>query len=268
MWPAIAAIAGSLIGAAATRSANRDNRLMQEKFASEGIQRRVADAKAAGVHPLFALGASTPSFSPSAQPIFESQDVSRALMQFTPEERQMRQASLEAVKAAAAKDYALAAAADAEAARARQEANYTAPVAQAFPVTAYGSADTGPEVSVDGGPFQNVRMASSFVQGKPHPYLTNADGAATPGFRRYGVPGAGEVILPDASNMAESLEGLESIVTQAAVIYANVQHYGRDVFGLRKALSYIGSHIKSAVASNAFREAASQAVKGALGVNK
>lgn len=37
----------------------------QERFAQEGIRWRVADAKAAGIHPLYALGATIPSYSPS-----------------------------------------------------------------------------------------------------------------------------------------------------------------------------------------------------------
>lgn len=38
----------------------------QEEFAKSGIQWKVADAQAAGIHPLFALGANTPSYSPSS----------------------------------------------------------------------------------------------------------------------------------------------------------------------------------------------------------
>lgn len=43
---------------------------MQREFAEQGIRMRVADAKAAGVHPLYALGANTPGYSPvmSAMP--------------------------------------------------------------------------------------------------------------------------------------------------------------------------------------------------------
>lgn len=37
---------------------------MQKEFAKKGIQWKVDDARSAGVHPLFALGASTTSFSP------------------------------------------------------------------------------------------------------------------------------------------------------------------------------------------------------------
>lgn len=40
------------------------NELMQTKFAKNAIQWKVSDARKAGVHPLFALGASTSSYSP------------------------------------------------------------------------------------------------------------------------------------------------------------------------------------------------------------
>lgn len=59
---------GSLIGGGI--SANNANNLAglnynaQKEFAQNGIRWRVEDAKAAGIHPLYALGASTASFSP------------------------------------------------------------------------------------------------------------------------------------------------------------------------------------------------------------
>ena len=40
------------------------NRADQYRFAREGIRWRVEDAKAAGIHPVYALGASGPSYSP------------------------------------------------------------------------------------------------------------------------------------------------------------------------------------------------------------
>lgn len=43
---------------------NAQNIELQRQFAQQGIQWKVADAKAAGIHPLYALGASTHSFSP------------------------------------------------------------------------------------------------------------------------------------------------------------------------------------------------------------
>lgn len=42
----------------------QQNMAMQKQFAQEGIRWRVEDAKAAGVHPLYALGAQTSSYSP------------------------------------------------------------------------------------------------------------------------------------------------------------------------------------------------------------
>lgn len=71
MLDAIANIVGGLIGSdnvdktnAMTRDLSLQNFAMQERFAKEGIRWKVEDAKAAGIHPLYALGASTPSFSP------------------------------------------------------------------------------------------------------------------------------------------------------------------------------------------------------------
>lgn len=70
-------VAGAMIGAGASllggalggRSARRQQRreaAAQKEFAQHGIQWRVEDAKAAGVHPLFALGANTPTYSPTS----------------------------------------------------------------------------------------------------------------------------------------------------------------------------------------------------------
>lgn len=62
--PAIGSAVGSYFsGQAAEKNAER-NIAMQREFAQQGIRWKVADAKAAGVHPLFALGANTHSFAP------------------------------------------------------------------------------------------------------------------------------------------------------------------------------------------------------------
>jgi len=64
MWQALAGLAGSILGANAASDAASSNRSMQREFAQKGIQWKVADAKAAGIHPLYALGAQTHSFQP------------------------------------------------------------------------------------------------------------------------------------------------------------------------------------------------------------
>lgn len=66
---------GKIVGGFMDRSTAKDQQAAQERnaannialqreFAQSGIQWKVADAKAAGIHPLFALGANTHSFSP------------------------------------------------------------------------------------------------------------------------------------------------------------------------------------------------------------
>jgi len=66
---------GNFVGGMMDRSAAKDvniqnqyqaalNRKDQYEFAQSGIQWKAADAKAAGIHPVFALGGSTSSFSP------------------------------------------------------------------------------------------------------------------------------------------------------------------------------------------------------------
>lgn len=49
---------------AATREMAEKNIAMQKEFAQNGIQWKVADAKAAGIHPVYAMGGSGASFSP------------------------------------------------------------------------------------------------------------------------------------------------------------------------------------------------------------
>lgn len=69
--PAATSILGGLRSDKGAKAANeqaaalaRENIALQKQFAQEGIRWRVKDARAAGVHPLFALGANTQSFSP------------------------------------------------------------------------------------------------------------------------------------------------------------------------------------------------------------
>lgn len=60
-----AALAGGMLSSKSQSDANKANIKYQKQFAQEGIQWRVADAEKAGIHPLYALGAQTTSFSPS-----------------------------------------------------------------------------------------------------------------------------------------------------------------------------------------------------------
>lgn len=63
---AAGSVVGGLLGNQAAAQASKLNYEAQKEFAQTGIRWRVADAKAAGLHPLAALGAQTPSYTPSA----------------------------------------------------------------------------------------------------------------------------------------------------------------------------------------------------------
>lgn len=56
-------LGGILGGKSAEKNAKR-NIATQKEFAQHGVRWKVEDAKRAGIHPLYALGAQTPSFSP------------------------------------------------------------------------------------------------------------------------------------------------------------------------------------------------------------
>lgn len=60
----VGGLAGSLLGGLFGKSNADSNIAHQREFAQKGIQWKVADAKAAGIHPLYALGAQTHSFTP------------------------------------------------------------------------------------------------------------------------------------------------------------------------------------------------------------
>lgn len=95
-------LVGGLINKDASRKAAGINRDMQRDFAQKGVRWKVEDAKAAGIHPLYALGASTHSFTPSFvgdQSLGNAvadmgQDISRA-MHATRTEEERKQASLD-----------------------------------------------------------------------------------------------------------------------------------------------------------------------------
>lgn len=64
---ALGNIAGNALSSYSQRAAADKNLYYQKEFAQNGIRWRVADAKAAGIHPLAALGAHTQSYTPVFQ---------------------------------------------------------------------------------------------------------------------------------------------------------------------------------------------------------
>lgn len=98
MVGAAGSIAGGYMGKRATERANNANIAMQNEFAKNGIRWKVEDAKAAGVHPLYALGAQTsmPTASVMADNSLgqslanASQDISAAMMKTETQEQRAR----------------------------------------------------------------------------------------------------------------------------------------------------------------------------------
>lgn len=238
MWPAIlgaaATVGSALLGAKSQKSANEDNYERQKEFAQMGIQWKVEDAKRAGLHPLYALGGSGATYSPSSQPIFDGpslgQNLSRAASAFTSSaEQKLRDANLKALEAAAEKDFAAAAAFRSEAARNSQV--QTPPVAESFPVSG------GPvrhmfdsETTVDGqAPLQ---ISGVGLPGGTGPVPLGPVEASylapgvKPGFQRYNTSVAGEVILPAGGSMSEAVESMENPAIQVWIIAENLKHYG------------------------------------------
>lgn len=79
-------IVGGLMGqksAEQTREMQREqferNIALQKEFAQTGIQWKVADAKAAGIHPIFAMGGNTASYSPTSSNFTADTSMSNAM---------------------------------------------------------------------------------------------------------------------------------------------------------------------------------------------
>lgn len=62
---AVGSIAGGILGANSAQNVASMNYEAQKEFAQNGIRWKVEDAKRAGIHPLYALGASTQGYFPS-----------------------------------------------------------------------------------------------------------------------------------------------------------------------------------------------------------
>lgn len=85
MLSSLIAAGGNLLGGILGESSKNKDRALSKQFAQHGIRWKVEDAKAAGLHPLAALGAQTTSYSaPVGSGLAEGlagagQDVSRAI---------------------------------------------------------------------------------------------------------------------------------------------------------------------------------------------
>lgn len=190
--PGTAMVGGAVIGAGADLLGGFLDRRENRRFAQNSIQWRVQDALAAGVHPLFALGAS-PSFPPSpiggsisaaGEKIGNAVAASRNIG-----ERELLKAQIFAMRSAAGKDVAETAFWDANAAKLRQEMGQSSP-APVFSEQASNQVD----YKGFGDPFQVFNPESDAIVRRLNP-LTN-DLAFNPTGHRLDVRGGQENVEP------------------------------------------------------------------------
>lgn len=237
-------LGGDLLGGHLNRKEQRSqqdqNEALQREFAQMGTRWRVADAQAAGVHPLFALGGGGASFTPSPSSANYDevgrigQHARQASMDASARELQAKQ--LEVLSSEVGKNEAQADLFRSEAARNRQSNESSAPFPEmhtdqveykkAFddpkqvfnPLSRAIVRKVSPEFADDvrGGPEERMLVDHD-------PSISNPTGAATPFFQRFDM-GHGTVFLPSIGsqgNVMESLEGLHETAIWASVVAEN-----------------------------------------------
>lgn len=236
----IGAVGNVLGGREASKEANDQqlfNYQAQKEFAQSGIRWRVEDAKAAGLHPLFALGGAGATFSPGAivTPQGEAmaragQDLGRAANAATTlVERQFMAAKLEESRAAARKDDAEASWWESAAARARQQgpSSFLDTIHDARP----GMSTTWSVLGDPAGVGITTLPDRPDIGGMPLPaeaptsWISGEKSKSA--WDRYEVGPGLQMLLPAGSNMSEAIESVsESTMIGAGIVAMNARHYG------------------------------------------
>lgn len=227
---------GNLLGA------NKD-RKAQKEFAKYGVRWRVEDAKAAGIHPLAALGMQGMQYSPVYSGIGSSlseagQNVGRAVAaQMTAPEREAQLLGLQALRSQIGESDARRELALSEAARNLQEMN----AVKTFPVETddwflrnFGaSADAAR--STEGTVLPESVVRSGYIVSKPPTVYEQTSGDSstaagnTPFWRTFQLRPDMQIRLPGgmSGDPSEALESVsESAVLMAMVMEENVNAYG------------------------------------------
>lgn len=221
------------------------NRQMHEQrvFAQNGIQWKVADAVAAGVHPLFAMGAMSPNYTPVAiQDTGFADSMSRAVQHmadgYRPEEYEVvngkriptpgsgkslaeynRQNARRAAKMARKRMDAEADLIDLQVEAARLQLNELRRTRDKQD-SIIGNDDA------DRAKFKPWTYATNEVAspnpGKPH--ITA--GPDTPAWTRFRIGPKISMIAPGGSSFSEALESLEGVTPKLFVIAANMAEFG------------------------------------------
>lgn len=215
--PGLGSALGGIVGAATDYRIAQQNQDMQREFAQQGVRWRVEDAKAAGVHPLYALGSGVTPFSPQSTSFSEAgQNIGRAAFSGKTEaERATEQANLEVMRSQTARN-------DAEAAwfasRIRTNAE-AGNVATAFPI----SASQNPEISAlyrDALTLKPDEMVSRHIS---EPGQTA--GIDHPGVREFLLPGGMRALLPNTGAQGGMPEDIDMSLIPF-ILGANIEKYG------------------------------------------
>lgn len=219
----------------------REQMAMQKEFAQHGVRWRVEDAKAAGIHPLAALGMQSMSYSPvyaqASEGIGSSlaeagQHIGRAVAaQSTAVERRMQLLGLAAAEKSLEEADARIGALRSEEFRNMQEAN----AAKSFPVPdpfwdqfGSGGSDRLSAVPESVVPVGTINPVSPDVVAHTVGDVSTMAGA-TPIWRNFNLRPGMQIALPggkdgDAAEVLESLT--ESPLLMAVVIDENVRRFG------------------------------------------
>lgn len=251
MLGSIISAAASLIGGRRAQNSQehqtQQNIDMQREFAQHGIRWRVEDAKAAGIHPLYALSSGGAAFSPNPVTVDPmgaaladaGQSIGRAVAsQESDEQRKMRQLGVRLLEAQVGK-------AEAEAQMARSQAMSPSPVQAGVGFSSIGSAQTFPyreveapkAIQLDPTNHYSADYPGKFDMISPKPVEIEsmspdanwiAAGPARPGYQRFRITKNLEMLLP--RNEEGWSEGLESVPywMYPMVYQANKDYYGPD----------------------------------------
>lgn len=222
------AVAGGIYSNRQNRKASERAYQQQKEFAQMGIRWRVEDAKAAGLHPLYALGAQPLQFSPtfamdSVGPSLAQagQTLGRAVgAQSNSLERQAQLLGLKLLESQIRETDARANLANSEAFRFGHEASH-----QSFPpVNMVEAALIGEAASTSGGA---KLVAPEINMSRPSSGGAVVAGPANPGLREFMFPDGFKMMLPDASSLGEALESLSESSLLATMVYKeNARVYG------------------------------------------
>lgn len=232
----------------AQAEANTKNAELQRDFAQHGIQWKVQDARAAGLHPLYAIGAAgasaSPSFAAASGAEFTSrmgQNLSRAASAaMTQEDKALNNARLKVLESEADKNFALASAARSEEQRAWLQQWQSRPLnldgggIKADPFWALSADSRIHRPQSNGSRMGDGMPPPGQIKGKPDEVISAKVGApqATagthPAWREYQVTPGFTMQLPySEEGPGEALENVPFYLWPSVIGY-NAKHYGKD----------------------------------------